>query len=284
VKRLAIPLALAICIFIGFAQHAEARVEFCPVSLRTEAVGEGPAGRLAAMYGFELVALGPRTVGATITFDTDSGWFTIAVPPITLTERDRHFNGPSNGFVVPEWISPTTYVRFPKPVRVNHEWVSSALAIGDTFGWNAQGPVSCSPNPNGDFSAGLRTNDYIKLDEEDHLNAEPARSSVILDAQPSVALAHAECAHPFSEATVMEEVHPEYSGILAAEDAGGETGIIVAIGADGLLKDAWVWAPSGQKQFDDATLTAAKKSNYKAGTAYCKPVPGIYLFWADFGE
>ncbi|HET9392354.1 MAG TPA: energy transducer TonB [Candidatus Rubrimentiphilum sp.] len=236
------------------------------------------------MYGFELVALGPRTVDATITFDTDAGWFKILVPPITLTERDRHYNGPSNGFVDPEWVSPATYVRFPKPVRVNHAWISSALSVGDSFGWSAQGPVDCSPDPNGDVRAGLRGDDYIKLYEEDRLNAQPARESVVIDAQQAVAVPHPECAHPFSDATVTHEVGPTYTGILAAEGAGGDTGIIVAIGADGLLKDAWVWAPSGQKQFDDATLTAAKKSTYKAGTAYCKPVPGIYLFWATFGD
>jgi hypothetical protein len=271
-------------VLLGFAQPAEARVEFCPASLRIEAVGEGPAKRPAVTFGFELVALGPRTLDATIAFDTDAGWFTATVPPVTLTERDRHYNGPSNGFVDPEWVSPTTSVRFPKSVRVLHAWVSTALAIGDTFGWSSQGPVPCSPFPNGDVSAGLRGNDRVKLDEEDRLNAEPSRASPIVDAQQSAALAGVECARPFSDATVSNQVGPAYSGILAAEGAGGDTGIIVAIGADGQLKDAWVWAPSGQKQFDDATLTAAKKSTYRAGIAYCKPVPGMYLFWASFGD
>jgi len=281
-RRFSILAALAVIVFCAVGR-CEARVEFCPASLRMEAVGEGPAKRADAMFGFELVALGPRTVSATIAFDTDGGWFTAVVPPVTLTERDRHFNGPSNGFVDPEWISPTTYVRFPNPVRVNHAWVSTALATGDGFGWSVQGPVECSPDPNGDIRPGLRSTERIKLYDEDRLNAQPARGAVVIDARPSAALAHADCAHPFSDATVLDHAAvPNYTGILAAEGAGGDAGIIVAIGADGILKDAWVWAPSGQEQFDDATLAAAKKTTYKAGTAYCKPVPGVYLFWTTF--
>lgn len=281
-KALTLALLAITCLVFLSTSRAMAVVEFCPASLRLEPVGEGPAKRLDALYGFELVARGPRTASATITFDTDGGWFTVSVPATALAEIDRQYNGPSNGFVEQEWTSPTTYVRFPKPLQVDHAWISSALATGDTFGWSTRGPVACLPAPNGDIEHGVRSSDHIKVYNEEHLNAPPSPGSRILDAQQTAPRAAANCARPFSDAVTLEDVAPNYSGILASEGAGGDAGVIVAIAADGHLADAWVWAPSGQKQFDDAVLAAARKSTYKAGTAYCQPVPGMYLFWTTF--
>lgn len=282
VKTLTLALLAITCLVFLSTSRALAVVEFCPASLRIEPVGEGQVKRPSALYGFALNAFGPRTVSAVLAFETDGGWFTATVPAVTLMEIDRQYNGPSNGFVDREWVSPPAYVRFPRTVTIIHTWVSSAMSLGDSFGWSGRGPVTCEPNANGDVRRGLRTEDRIRLYNEDHLNAQPSIASVILDAQPSTPHGQADCARPFSDPNTLEQVPAAYTGILAAEGAGGDAGIIVAIDATGHLVDAWVWAPSGQKQFDDAALAAARKSTYEAGTAYCKPVPGLYLFWATF--
>jgi TonB family protein len=56
----------------------------------------------------------------------------------------------------------------------------------------------------------------------------------------------------------------------------------VLVDADGKVTDAWVYSPSGYQLFDDETLRVARASTYAAGTAFCKPAPGTYLFQATF--
>lgn len=265
--------ALLLCLHA----RAQAEVELCPAGLATAPVGgqSGPAN----LYGFDLRALGPRTVQATLAFDTNAGWYTADVPATTLAEKDRHYTSISAEFVRHDFVSPVMYVRFPAAVTIAHEWVYQATARNDgPFGWASRGAVTC------DAPAGAHAHDsgnqalFPKLDpkDSDALDATPAPQSIILAATPSKPLGDRSCPDPFDDATATHAAVPTYPvgmrGIFASST------IEVAVGPDGLLMDAWVWGPSGYGMMDQSALDAAKASTYKAGRAYCRNVPGLYLF------
>lgn len=56
----------------------------------------------------------------------------------------------------------------------------------------------------------------------------------------------------------------------------------VAITKTGAVKDAWVIGSSGFGALDDATVQAAKQTQYTGPRAYCIPVPGTYIFRITF--
>lgn len=155
-KRVLFAALICAASFCLSSHRALAVTEFCPARVDIAAVQPANAAsdpspspsaspEPAALYGMELSAAGPRSVLATVVFDTDAGWFTADIPNETLIEKDRHYSGPASTFIKHDWISPIVYVRFPKPVLILHEWVTSALSQGDSFGWQTQGIVTCLP-------------------------------------------------------------------------------------------------------------------------------------------
>ncbi len=231
-------MLLFVTVFLGLClcatQRADALYAFCPADVRII-----PAGAdAAAKFGFELTALGPRSVSAVIAFDTTDGWFTAAVPQTSLTEKDRHYKGPSSEFNMRDWISPVMYVQFPKPVTIVHRWVMSAQATGDQFGWAAQGSVLCEPYSDGNgeqLPSGAKfpftTSDDVDLPKSSGL----VPPFLVITAQSSTSLKSSNCATPFTQAAPLQLVQPKD---LTPPRLPETTVIEVAIKPDGTQADA----------------------------------------------
>jgi TonB family protein len=199
-------------------------------------------------------------------------------------------------FVRRDYVSPVLYVQFPKAVDVSHAWVFTAATQGDAlFNWDKQGTVQCEPSPQMAYTIALQGGQtvpsahkryaFYKLDpqDEDHLSAPPTASALVLRAQQSQPLERGACAEPFRDAMVKDQAQPAYPTVMRDRDTGERsTSVMVAIGSDGTLADAWVWGPSGYEAFDDEALRAARLSKYTGPAAYCKPVPGYYFFRVTF--
>ncbi|HEY9181341.1 MAG TPA: TonB family protein [Candidatus Baltobacteraceae bacterium] len=284
-KRAIVTAILSATCFFALHGAASAMAEFCPAHLTYEAVApDSPNPPPAQLYGFDLSALTSRTLtSATLAFDTTAGWYTVAVPSTALSAKVRHYTG-NLSFAERDYVSPKMYVRFPQAVAVSHAWVYSAAATGDGFGWEQKGGVICPPPPqaSSEQSRHFRNHKAMSVDpkDDDRLSDAPEHSSVLLAAQPSKALAHADCAEPFREATVLDQVTPHYPEAMRGDLAVGMTavGVVVAITADGRVLDAWVRASSGYAAFDNEALSAARRSTYQGGRAYCQAVPGSYMF------
>lgn len=275
--------------FLAFGQsRAQAMIEFCPARLNIAPVKTDVAQKddaPAALYGFDLEAMGPRSLTATLAFDTSGGWFKIDVPPVTLTERVRHYTSVSAYFTRTDFVSPVMYVRFPQAVTLSHTWVYTARTSDDgPFGWAKQGQVTCDPpgtakatGPIGRFAARLDPKDL------DALSDPPAQRSFIAAAQRTAPLETGTCSDPFADATATDIVSPDYPMALRGFSTRVlSSSIEVAIDAAGNVADAWVWGPSGAEAADAASLAAARATKYKAGRAYCRNVPGLYMFRVTF--
>lgn len=301
-KRVFLVVALATAAFISGNGRVSALAEFCPAHLTIQAVSPDPAATRgpASLFGFELNALGARTVSATLAFDTNAGWFKVSTPPVTLTERDRHYSEMFGHATVPDWVSSVMYVHFPKEVKIAHAWVYSASARNDgDFGWGKQGPIACSPpapgmerigalktisivtsrQPGGTLSAQQPIQDPMDLDP---LNVAPAATAVQLTAKTSAPLEHSNCAQPFLDASARTIVSPGFPAALRTRLASGLVGVQMALNADGSVADKWPFISSGYKQFDDAALEAVTESSFSGAIAYCRPVPAVYTTYIVF--
>lgn len=292
-KRVIVTAFIVASFFLALHRPASALAEFCPATLNYARVGPDSAkDEPGDLFGFNLSALGTRTItSATLAFDTSAGWYTLDVPAATLSVKERHYTSPWVAFVRHDYVSPNFYARFSQNVKINHAWVYSASAQNDAaFGWQAQGTVLCDPPPaaspaqaRGLIPAHDRQIYTLDPKDDDHLSSPPSRMSMILAATPSKPLETEDCAVPFRDATVKEQVTPAFPESMYEQPVGkSTTSVEVAIKPDGGLMDAWVWGPSGVTMFDDAGLRAARMSAYEGARSYCRDVPGRYFFRVTF--
>lgn len=64
--------------------------------------------------------MGPRSVSATLAFDTSAGWFTAVVPSVVLGQGALHYTEMFGRLTLPDWASPVMYARFPTRVTIGH--------------------------------------------------------------------------------------------------------------------------------------------------------------------
>lgn len=283
---------LCAAFFVCSHRPASAMVEFCPATLKYQRVGPESAKKdPAKIYGFELTALGTRTViSATLAFDTSAGWYTLDVPAITLYAKERRYTAPWVSFTRRDFVSPVLYVRFPTAVTIAHAWVYNASARDDgAFGWQAMGTVTCDPpataSPEQRKSHKLPDKNRYALDprDDDGLSREPQQTSLIVPAASSKALESIDCAEPFRDAETKRIAVANYPDAMRGNVLGDSTTAVqVAIEPDGTLQDAWVWGPSGFTPFDQESVKAARNSTYTGARAYCRPVSSEYFFFVTF--
>lgn len=283
-KRLLFALdvfALVAVVFLVLAnRNAAAAVEFCPAVVSASGVGwdfsaKAPVLGPETIYAVRLSAEGPRSVSGTLAFDTKQGWFTADIPPMTLA---------SVADVLLPDASSTFYVRFPSAVVVSRSWMLTARSIGDTFGWTARGAVTCPAPP-------TTITDW-QNDGPAHLprlgppaTTPPSTGSIIVSALTSPSLGTTDCAKPFSMALAKKMDTPDYPEAALQNPfgpEGGETVAAVALLADGSIAQVNVVRSSGFAALDAATLQAAAQSTFQSARAYCMPVPGMFLFTAQF--
>ncbi|HET6895690.1 MAG TPA: hypothetical protein VFH72_09955, partial [Candidatus Baltobacteraceae bacterium] len=245
----------------------------------------------SSLFGFELTALGPRTLPATrLAFDTSGGWYTLDVPALTLAAKERHYSAPWVKFIRRDYVSPVLYVHFPQAVTIAHAWVYQATAQDDgAFGWQAKGSILCDPMPSASpeqrrrLPAHFQSPYALDSNDADHLADPPSSTSIILDAANSKPLETTKCAEPFRNATIKDQAQPSFPDFLRDEVVNETmTAAQVAIEPSGTLEDAWVWGTSGYRALDDETLKVARISTYEGARAYCRAVPGEYFFRVTF--
>ena len=176
----------------------------------------------------------------------------VTVPQSKLIQRDEHYRDPIVAFERRRFSSDPLYVRFPHGVNVLGAFVLDAQAFDDAS-WAPKGRVSCDP-PAGFGVAAT------------HAVAPPGSTA---------------CDVPFRSVkteTVKQVLFP--LGFTLNHTV--EVAVKMDIAANGAVVGENVYEPSGSSVFDDAALKAATGSTYVVGRAFCRPVPGSYLFKVQF--
>jgi TonB family protein len=273
-KRVFVAALCFAALFTFSHAQAQAMLEFCPATLHVQAVGadRNDDAAPAEVYGFDLSALVPRSVSATLAFDTSAGWYTADVPTVSLAEKDRHYTLRGVRFVHRDFVSPVMYLRFPQAVKLNHSWVYRS------------GDATCPPPAAVGKGQNAHGKSALKMDpaDEDRLSNAPPADAPILSVKSSTPLEIAACDEPFRFATATNPVAPRFPDMARMMGAYGTSVVNVAIDAEGSVADAWIFASSGNNYLDKAAMDAAKATTYEAGRSYCRPVPGSYRFIINF--
>jgi hypothetical protein len=276
-------LALALVGVAAIVRPAPARAatEFCPARLvQSQSKTTGPD---AVHYSYNLQALSPRTVKATIVAETDQGWFTWQLTPVELTTTT--FSNTSAYRTVRYKVaqSPRLSVTFPIAVQIFRAWVASAQTSGEeTFGWDAHGVFNCSPPDPAAYhlDSGDTNANAPEPSDPTPAPAPPAAVAVATTAPFPIA----KCDKPFVDVRVLHAEQPVFPRSVAEEafNTTADVQVYVAVDRDGKLADAWLLATSGYRALDLAAITAAKESTYAPAVSYCRPVGATYIFTAEF--
>ncbi|MGA8533053.1 MAG: hypothetical protein WB615_02965 [Candidatus Tumulicola sp.] len=283
----AIVRAFATALLAGVAvacacAHAAAATEFCPATLS----GLTPIGAKApaSSYAYELIALTPRSLDASLVADTDSGWYAWSISGVALQENQRKrplVNGTLRYVVA---ASASLAVAFPAPVVIRHAWVAEAKTNGEkTMGWDRRGSSACEVPA---FSS-ASTNDPNPASLPAIPTPSPLPSPAIAAARAAPAnlpFPVAQCTTPFTQAKAVEiaglgqiaDAPDTFAGSIASAAA------YVTIDPNGKLTDAWMFSSSGFAPWDLALLRAARQTTYSGAISYCRRVPATYLFEGDF--
>ncbi|MGB6987115.1 MAG: TonB family protein [Candidatus Aquilonibacter sp.] len=276
-------LFLACCLVLSAAcgARALALAEFCPAEIEAPHQLDAKTGP-SALFSYALRAEGPRSVAGSVLFNTSMGWFEVEFPATPLTAHAYQMQDEFVTFTRNTFESDPLYVRFPQPVTIKGVFVASATSSGDqVFGWDAKGTVQCAPRAGFGTPPSTRPKTSLvkTLNPRTDLDVMPGSNAVSAVAAITSAPGSTDCDVPFANASV-EAASPEYP--LVAENRAASVWVEVAVNADGTLADAWIYAPSGSRDFDAAALRAARLSKFKGGRVFCQPAGGDYLFHAVF--
>jgi TonB family protein len=277
--RLPLFAAVALCAFLSLQSHAAALSEFCPA--RADQFHRiGDVG--STLYSFTVSAEGPRSVQGRIAVRGDDSWYLIDFPKTQLSAYHERWRDAYVEYTRTTFASAVLYVRFPSPIARLDAFTYDAQSFGDpAFGWDAQGLVGCSaPAGFGLAYGGSKGSVLTLLNPRTDLAEPPVSNADVLTARLTSPPGRLDCAVPFANARATEAAAPVYP--LGSDAVATLVYVEIVVDKDGSLADAWIYAPSGRKPFDDAALEAARKSTFAPGTAFCGPAPGSYLFRAEF--
>ncbi|HET9392355.1 MAG TPA: TonB family protein [Candidatus Rubrimentiphilum sp.] len=265
-----------LAIFLGSfmlsaARDAKAADEFCASWLYLKPVGVTGSPYTGTLYGFTLNAGAPKTVSAVLAFETELGWYSVAIPPVAIASTTHHVIEPNGKHrAVPAWTSSAMYLQFSHPVSLMNAFV---------LGANGQ---ACPPQPRWALmpkSRGPATIGDPQYPDKTTLAPEPG--DLVLPPKPAKLSYNTNCAEPFHDAGVKTLVSPDYPEPLRHGNQ-GTAQILVTINPGGSLADATLFQSSQDINFDNAAVRAARESTYQSAMAYCQPIPGSYLFKVTF--
>lgn len=282
VRVLRVAVFIGAVILFGSLTHGRALaiVEYCGATANLAPVGV-PSDTPATMYALSLSANSARTVSGHVALQTDNGWFEVPFDGVNLTSRTRRYQGPSVVFTRTDFESPTLFATLPSAAIVRAAFVEDATVTNEhALGWDTQSHACVGyaydpshPRKNGPIG-------IVALDKDPAVTPPPP-GTPLLHASIASAPGSTNCSQPFADAKVSEAMKPDFP-LGYHVDQPYVSLIEIAVDATGKLGDAWVYAPSGVKAFDDAALRAARQSTYVAPRSFCRDVPGVYIFRAVF--
>lgn len=231
---------------------AVARPEPCPAFMwhRPAAPAQGDGRSSGLVFG--LAAESPRTIAAArIVADTDRGWYVWDVSNVILTLRTTG-----------DGESTRSVATFDGALIVRHAWVLAA-----------------------------RTSAAGAVEQTCEVPAFRSAADPPLQAQNPVGFPHVaavavpapyatDCPRPFAEASVARAVRATFPSSVPVGSYTSQ--VLVELGENDDLIDAWVYKGSLNPALDASALAAAKASSYRSPVSYCQKTQGNYLFRVDF--
>ena len=271
-------------------------------SMARQSQGPGVPGSAlgggASIWRYELSAPTPAALSVELTMQTTKGWYRVTAPTVPLARDDGNYRSSEAAFRRYEVHSPAQFFELPSAAgRPKYVWVSE---VGDA-GATPQTPCPAM------WVKAPRSQKHAKPKKQSaaernlpkslrHFRTKRVNPSVYdahaLPPVGAIARAHAisepasvlTCTHPFRQARAERVTAPDYPGAAAAEGEYYELAVAVSVelGRKGQIVGLGFESPSGHSLFDGNALYAASQTIYSPKIGLCRPVPGFYIFDAEY--
>ncbi len=156
----------------------------------------------------------------------------------------------------------------PKPIEAKFIYV-------DSYRLDGGAETACPTEPR-EFKSGAAAIPAFSL---------PSTGSMLhLGAKFDQALPAVTCGSVSDAVTIRMPVSPDFPRGPGVDVADGAVRIIVYVDASGRATKAYVLSSTASKAEENVTKDAALQSTYTPARFYCTPVPGTYVFRADFSR
>lgn len=267
--RVLVVAASMLILMAAATTRALAISEACPAQIQRAGPIGTTVGTTASSYVYELDAISPRSVDATMIADTSGGWYMWNVAGVPLAKVVRH----TSAGKYDDAASAPLGVQFPSPVLIRHAWVVHAKSSGERLmGWDSQGDYRCrlpAFSPKGVTEA---AGNEPTRPTPPPLGPPTRFESAVATVAPFPVTS---CAKPFALPNIVKVVRPSLPldverKVIAV--------VVVTVDDQGNVVDATMRATTGWDDADKNAIQAAVESVYKEGISYCRPVGGRYLF------
>lgn len=287
-KRVLLIAAVAAGISLWLDTRAQALTELCPATASQLNVLDGASGAKAGTtFSYELVALSAETVSGTLSIQTDDGWYQVPFGPVALTGHKESYTMGQASFVRENMFSDPLYLRFPKTVKPSRVFISSITTDDTAFAWPTKTELECEAGGDAFLFASPAAGKSADGDVgpvHAALLAPPGASTPVGLATKTTAFDALGCAMPFKSASATGAVAPDFPRAGMGSPLPVKVLVAVAIDANGKVTDDWLVAPAPFVAFNNSAIRAAEQTTYAPAISRCRPVPGVYLFHAEFSQ
>ena len=239
-------------------------------------------------FGFVVTSDDPGTYSGTLEFYGGGTTYRVSFNNVTVHEYDMHTTTRAGAvFHDIAYESDPQYVSFKEPFAMEAAWVSAAETAG-------MPETSCPTMPAVTHEDGWKPTSYPQdlttsggiTDTEVRARAPSGSLFAIYDGDVDLK----QCKEFFSYAKVVRPWQPAYPS-SAKEETRGDTSVLarVVLDANGKVLDAALlqsasalWLTAGSRDIDEETLRSVRLSTYSPARFLCVPVPGIYVFRANY--
>jgi len=266
-------------------------------SVARQSQGPGATARAvaggASIWRYELSAPVPAALSVELTMQTTKGWYRVTAPFVPLARDDGTYRSSEATFRRYAVHSPAQFFELPFAAgRPRYLWVSKVGNAGASpttrcpamwIGYHQHKKRKKVPR--------VGSRKWFALHRVKRLNpsvynrrARPPVGSIAEARAIREPASATTCRRPFIAAKVKSVVPPTYPA-LYTENGEGASAIVdveVEIAPDGRVVGRELVGPSGMRLFDGNALYAASQTTYSPKIGLCRPVPGFYIFDAQY--
>ena len=252
-------------------------------------------GGAASIWRYELAGDVPAALSVQLTMQTTQGWYRVVAPIVPLLQDNGVYLSAEARYKRFQVHSPAEFFELPIAAgRPKYIWVSKVGYAGEAPNmpcpamWLAPEKRAAKPVAHVDRSGPAR----VALDVTKRLNlsvydphARPAVGAVASAVAIPEPTSATTCRKPFIAAKLKNVVAPSYPALYAqiGERWIAAVGVLVELAPDGSVVGRILESPSGRKLFDENALSAASQTTYTPKIGLCLPVPGYYIYEAEYG-
>ena len=255
-----------------------------------------PVRGFPGLWRYDLTGVAAFHAAVELTVGTDTGTYAVDVPDVHILKDDGLYVTPYAHFGRHEYRSRAQFFLLPPDAGwVAYLWVhgigkagakvlGACPAMGGRPFTAASVPMPAPPPAKTKYNPQVGFNPYFFKRLNTSVFDPHARPDIakLVQAQRVGPAAKYTCTKPFLLPRIVKDFPAGYPPLLHSVAGTVPIATLVQIGRHNNVTGATLLTPTGVPAFDDAALRIAKNSQYRSGTALCKPAPSEVLFVQAF--